>query len=446
MTMNCRYFQDHLTEMLAGELPAEEQKRMEQHLAACPACAAEYRAAREALHAVTPHRDLAVPATLRDRILEAAKTETAPTAETAAAAAPTRRPRRRMLFRLTAGALSAAAVVAVALVVGLNTPARAARNCFRQAVASMSSAQTLQMELRIRTYPVENFAYTNPEANFVPHSIQVVYAPSLMWRVEKPERKALFDGKVIYQWLGDNDGYIQYPDADVLANLALLIDPRTLLLREEEIATTTQGATYRIVRAADAMLLTVTCPAQGDYRESDYMLNTSILESNTRREYSFDPDNGRLLSARIWAVTDRGERQLLDLEKIAYDRPVSAAELTARPDDIAWIDLRKAPEGKRLAGIDVEKAGELILHALTGWDETVLDDALYFYGPNGRKLLHEQYYGAVPTAIGKAVQSGEYPGRFIPCKLLLRNGKREKIMLALRNDTPNGSWVVDGGL
>lgn len=456
--MNCPDFHDRLTDLLAGELTPEAKKRLEDHLAACPACAAAYRAAREALDAATPRIELKAPAALKSRILDAARrAEIAPAAETdaaetaskiaaAATSAPARRPQRRMFFRLTAGALSAAAVVAVALIVGLNTPARAARNCFRQAVASMSEAQTLSMELRIRTTPADNFAYTNPAEEFVPVTIAVDYAPRLRWRIEKLARKAFFDGELIYQWLGDDDGYIQSPNADIMAGLSVLLDPRTLLLREEELAVSTQGATYRIVRAADAVLLTVTCPAQGDYRQSDYMLNTSIAESNTRREYRFDPDNGRLLSARIWAIIDGGERQILDLERIAYDRPLSAAELTARPEGIAWIDLRKAPDGRRLAGIDVEKAGELVLHALAGWDEGVLNEALYFYGPNGRELLREKYAGAVPTSIGKAVQSGEYPGRFIPCKLLLRNGKTQKLMLALRNDTPNGSWVVDGGL
>lgn len=442
--MKCNQFQDNLTDLLAGDMTAAEQQQMEQHIASCPACAAEYRSAREALDAVAPHCDLCTPAGMKERILAAAR---AASAQNDANAAPApRRPRRGRMFRLAAGALSAAAVVAVALVVGLNTPVRAARNCFRQAVASMSDARSLRMDVRIRTDPQENFAYTNPSLDFVPVSIETVYTPELKWRIEKPERKALYDGEAIYQWLGSGDGYILYPDANLLGEVSLLLDPRMLLLEEEQMTASTPGATYRIVRAADAVLLTVTCPAQGDYRQSDYMLNTSIAESNTRREYRFDPDNGRLLAARIWAVTDRGERQILDLERIEYDPELSADALTARPGDIAWVDLRKAPDGKRLAGIDAKQAGEMILHALTGWDEDILDEALYFFGPNERQALRAQYGGAVPTAISEPVQSGEYPGRFIPCKLLLRDGKTRKIMLALRNDTPNGVWVIDGGI
>lgn len=447
--MKCRQFQDNLTDLLAGELSTAEHMQMKRHAAVCPACAAAERSAREALDAVTPRCEIHIPDGMKERILAAAlraeNADASPNSETTAPAA-SRHSRRGLLFRLAAGALSAAALLAVAITIGLNTPARAARNCFRQAVASMSGVRSLGMELRMRTAPQENFAYTNPALDFVPVSIEVIYTPAMMWRVEKPERKAFCDGRQIRQWLSSGDGYIMYPGANVLGDLSLLLDPRTLMLQEEELALTTKGATYKIVRAADAILLTVTCPAQGDYMQSDYMLNSSIAESDTRREYRFDPDNGRLVSARIRVITDRGEREILSLEQIEYAPELSVDRLTARPDGIAWIDLRKAPDGKRLAGIDAKQAGDLILHALTGWDEGILDEALCFYGPNERKELLERFGGAVPAAISEPVRSGEYPGRFIPCKLLLRNGKTQKIMLALRNDTPNGSWVVDGGI
>lgn len=444
--MNCRYVQDHLTDLLAGELAPDRQQRIEQHLAACPACAAAYRSAREARNAVTPRTPLKVPDTLRDRILETARrTEAARGDGTVAAPAPGRG-RRRQWLGLAAGTLSAAAVLAGALLAGLNTPARAARSCFRQATVSMGTAHALRMELRIRTSPDENFAYTDPLLDFVPVTITAVYTPTLRWRAEKPDRKAFSDGTQIYQWLSTGDGYIQYPDADVLDQLRLLLDPRTLLLHEEQLARKTEGATYRVERGAEEVVVTVTCPALGDYRESDYMLDTSITASNTRREYRFDADDGRLLGARIWVVAEQGERQILDLVKIIADPPINLGELTQRPEGISWVDLRKAPAGSRLAGIDVAQAGKLILNALTAWDEALLDEALLFYGPNGREALRAQYGGAVPTAISDPVQSGEYPGRFIPCRLLLRDGTTEKVMLALRNDTANGAWVVDGGL
>lgn len=37
-------------------------------------------------------------------------------------------------------------------------------------------------------------------------------------------------------------------------------------------------------------------------------------------------------------------------------------------------------------------------------------------------------------------------GVFVPCRVKMSDGRIEKIVLALRNDNPTGSWVADGGL
>ena len=42
--------------------------------------------------------------------------------------------------------------------------------------------------------------------------------------------------------------------------------------------------------------------------------------------------------------------------------------------------------------------------------------------------------------------SGQYAGVFVPCRVKMSDGRIEKIVLALRNDNPTGSWVADGGL
>lgn len=439
--MNCSHFQAHLTDLLAGELTSAAQRQLERHLSECPACAAEYRDAREALDAVTPRVEAGPAAELSVRILRSARHALSDREQSV----PHRGPRR--FIRITAGALTAAALLAVVLTTGFNTPARAARNCFYEAVVSMSDLRSLRIEMLIRTLPQDNFSYTNPDLDFVPHTLQVVYAPALMWRIEKPGRKALYDGKQIYQWqINSGDGTIQYGNPEFLEDLTLFIDPRMLMLREQELTRTTDGAAYTVERSDSAIRLTVTAPAQGDYSKSDYARNSSISESNTRREYTFDPDNGQLLTARITVLGDRGERTLLDLTKITYDPPVDTAAMTALPEGIAWNDLRTPQTGTHLTGIGAKQAATTILDALRDRDTGILDEALRFYGPNERKALRDRYAGAVTSSVAEPVQSGEYPGWFIPCKLLLRNGKFVKIMLALRNDNPQGAWVVDGGI
>lgn len=438
--MNCRYYQELLTDLLAGELTPAQQQQLERHLAECPACAAECRSAREALDAVTPHIDTALPAGFESRLLEAVR-RAAPAPERLAS-----QRRRRRLIRSAAGIFSAAALLAVALMTGLNTPVRAARSCFRQAIVSMSGLKSLDMELQVRTRVGDNFGYIDPDLDFVPHTLRVVFTPGLMWRIEKPGRTAVYDGMQIHQWMDFGDGTVQNGNPGFLEDLTSFIDPRILMLREQELATSTDGAVYTVTRNAQTIRLTVTAPAQGDYEQSDYALNSSITESDNCREYTFDADNGQLLGARVTVITDRGERPVLEMTKIVYDAPVDTAALTALPEGIAWNDLRRPLSGTRLAGIGAREAAELILRAMNGWDTEVLNEALRFFGPNGCELVRGIYEGVTPSEIGEPVRSGEYPGQFIPCKLLMRDGSVREIMLALRNDNAEGCWVVDGGI
>ena len=93
-----------------------------------------------------------------------------------------------------------------------------------------------------------------------------------------------------------------------------------------------------------------------------------------------------------------------------------------------------------------EEAAARILRAMGPWDKRLLDEALRYYGTGVREQLEAHYGGLAIISAGKALRSGEYPGVFIPCEILLADGRTEKLMLALRNDNPEKCWLVDGGL
>ncbi len=100
---------------------------------------------------------------------------------------------------------------------------------------------------------------------------------------------------------------------------------------------------------------------------------------------------------------------------------------------------------------DLEKVCDCLTEELDRYltpykGKTLLDEALHYYGTDIRKELEAHYGGLAVIAIGQAVRSGQYAGVFVPCKVLLANGKTEKLMLALRNDNPEKCWLVDGGL
>lgn len=436
--MNCIEFRNRMADLLAGDTPGAEER---EHLESCPACAADYAASRRALNAVTPRHAVPPSENLRERILAAASTPTS-------SALPVV-PWRRWLGR-AAGALSAAAAVAlIVIVTTFDFPAHASKRYFGNAVASMSELRTLKMELRIRTLPQENFSYTDPSLDFVPHSVTVEYGDTLRWRVEKSGRVALNDGRRLLVWMPNVGEGFFYPSADwnVTEDLSILLDPRLLMLAEQRLATHTQGAAYRIDEEETAVKLRVMMPAQGDFRRSDYALDSSIGETNTLREYRFDKTSGRLLEVRITALLPGGNRiVLLESDRIACDEPVDREILTACPEGIDWIDLSAVPSGTRLAGISAREAATRILTAMTAWDESLLDEALCYYGPSARETLKSTYKGVAIVSVDRPVRSGTYAGVFVPCKVLLADGSRDKLMLALRKDNPEKVWIVDGGL
>lgn len=468
-TMTCRRFSELLDELLAGTLSDASRRSMEEHAAACDSCATTLRDAQRALDAVTPHIDIALPEGFRERLVEAARRRLAEqggepgqaasaisgpaaAADRNKAAAPGqprhRRPARRII-RLLSGAMAAAVLVIAALTLGLNTPARAARNNFAQAVVAMEGVRSIRIELRIRTDEDEHFDYTNPLDEPVPHTLEAIYTPQLLWRIEKPGRKALYDGRHTYLWFDAlAEGEIPPYSPGVAGMLYLLIDPGQLLSFEEQLTRSHDGSRYTLHREGDTLRLTVHSPAQGDFSQSGYMRNASVAESDTRREYRFDAASGRLLGGSITFLSADGrERTLLEIDRIEYDAPLDAATLTALPEGITWRDQTQTEAtASRLAGIDAGRAARLILDAFATWDSAILDEALSAYGARARVLLRNRYAGATVVECSAPVRSGNYPGLFIPCRLRMADGTTEKLHLALRNDNAQQRWVVDGGL
>lgn len=430
--MNCNDFKERIADFAVGE-PIPEP--MQKHLKGCADCAAELQTARRVLDVVTPRSVVEPSPDFDARILAAARTP------------PSRPSSRRRILRW-AGSIAAAAVVVVAVTLSLRTPAYAARKYFGSAVAAMSDLRTFRMELRVRTRPHENFSFTDPRLDFVPHTVTVEYGDTLRWRVEKPGRAAFDDGTTVRMWLsGAGQGFFA-PTGGLNAakELGVLLDPRLLMLSEQRLAARTKGAAYEVDEEGPTVRLRVVMPAQGDFRQSDYALNSSISESNTLREYRFDKASGRLTEVRITALLPGGDRVvLLESDRIAYDEPVDRAALTAVPGGIEWIDLSCGPSGNRLAGISAREAATRILKAMNSWDETLLDEAFCYYGTQVRELLKSVYKGAVILSVDKPVRSGDYAGVFVPCEILRADGKSDRLMMALRNDNPEKSWIVDGG-
>ncbi len=397
---------------------------------------------------LTPQVEVKPSADMRSRIL----------AEAANQQSVQQKARPRRLRYWLGAAASAAAVVAIAITLTLNSPAYAARKYFSLALVVMQQAKTMIMTGKLRTEAEEPIDYINPQADFVPATIKVIYDEPMLFSIEKKGGRAVLykgadgTGDYVYQWSNFNNtlsGWKSQHADFVNKEMEAILNPRLLLETEYRIAESNKGTDYEIIEVGEMVIVRVATTAQGDYSQSDYRLNTSLAEANTLREYTFDKNTGLLHKLRIVIMIDDKPVTIMESESIDYNEPLTVADLYDKTlfESITFNDMSiRAEASSPLIGIEADKAAEIILKAMQTWDMNILNTAMTLYKGDTMKVLESRYKGVEVKSIGKAQSSGLYPGKFVKCKVVMPDGSKETLMLALRNDNKQGVWVVDGGL
>lgn len=394
---------------------------------------------------LTPKAELKPSADLRSRILRAAEQQ-------AEQQQSEQKARRRPLYWL-GSIVSAAAVVAIAITLTLGTPAYAARKYFSQALALAEDVKTLVMQLSVRTLKDEPIDYIHPSHDFIPATIKVIYDEPMLWSLEKKDGRTLLfkGGDEIYQWIKGGDqgiGWVMHYDGYPDSDLAVFLDPRLLLEAELRTAERNKGTRYETYDNGETVVVKVSTSAQGDFSESDYQLNTSLLEAYTIREYTFAKSTGELLQMSIGIITDQQVVTVIASEAIRYNEPLTVDDLYDKTlfEKVAFqANEMKVDESSPLACHSADEAAKIMLKAMGSWDSEILSTAMHYY----RDLmpqLEAKYKGLKVKSIKKAVKSGLYPGRFVECRVMLANGNEEELILALRNDNSQHIWLLDGGL
>ena len=415
----------------------------------------EYNNNEQIIDMLTPKVEVKPSSDLRERILQAAAQQSAQRSAQQAKSKTVAQPKRHITYWL--GAIgSMAAVVAVAITMMVNTPAYAARKYFSNALLAVQDAKTMIMKLSVRTEADEPIDYINPEDDFIPATVKVIYNDPMLWCIEKQDGRTLLykgadsTGDFVYQWIGGADGKIgwkQNPEGYVEGDLAIMLDPRLLLQAEKGIAKNSKAAKYDILDNGELVIVRVTTTAQGNYSQSDYMMNTSLAEANTVRVYSFAKSTGELVQMRIDFVVDNKPITVIESQSIAYNAELTPADLSSKDlstISFSQLDIAKSASSP-LAGITADEAAKIILQAMKSWDNEILGTAMAYYKDFMPKL-ESIYKGLEVKSIGKSFSSGLYPGKFVKCKVVLADGKKETLTLALRNDNKNKVWLLDGGL
>lgn len=339
------------------------------------------------------------------------------------------------------GGISVSAVAAMLLVVLIPT-GLSAKEVLREAIEALRSYENMEMEVEVRTRPVENFRYINVKESFITHRINMVASDSLVrWRVDKGERIAMGDGNEIYIWLPSlNLGWHlgSQDKENVLGYLANFLEPDKILERELNNCLYNREAEYKIERKDKNITLIVHSQPQGNY-ENPYMLNQSISDSESIRRYVFDADSKMLKSASVSIKEGNDEIDVLRVSSIDYAS--ENKDICKLDDSVRFVEMEDQPGG--LKGLNAEEAASTILNSFTEWNERIIDKVIF------REVsdiaYRDRFKGSKLISIGKSFTSGNGNSVFVPYTLILPDGSLQRHNIALQK-TEYGGWIVVGGL
>jgi hypothetical protein len=333
----------------------------------------------------------------------------------------------RMLLRnrWSWGFGTAAGAVGVILVVLLASPrahATAAQIMARgaQAVAKLTS---VHLRGQLRTLPADNFSYISADQDSYPIELWKQIEPELKWRVEKPGRVALMDGKTTllyiknantaYKLEGTSSSAFDTDWLHRIANLSHTISNELLNAQANgwklELAQQT-GADGR----AKAV---VTVHARSGIPDDDYTKNKFFETADTRRVYQFDDQTEMLDSVRIFQVTNGVETPIFELSQIDYNQPIADSVWQVDlPTNVSYYqEPQKLPDNDTYASMTPEQAARAFFEACGRQDWA---EAGKFMSPLNDQM--KAYLGGAQIiSLGQAFTSQTYGGRFVPYEVKL---------------------------
>ncbi|MCE5199047.1 MAG: hypothetical protein ABFD54_16880 [Armatimonadota bacterium] len=449
--MNCRSFRKRQVELLdACPDPATIADLLE-HIAECSKCAQELREAQTVMARITPSQKLRDSSKVKERIMNSI-TDLNTTQQTDAY----RRPGYRKLVHV--GIFAAFLLLAI-VATGRFTSRNGSISSpvyvtLAQASEFVRGVKTMHISARMRTIPQGHFDCIDLNAPLIPVEMWTQFGDLAMVRIQKQHRKIVADGKSTTM-LMQTGGTPLAAKFDGLAEgcfstLAPLLHPDTLFERESKAAESSDSdvnvATEFGSDGREKTILTISAKAQGDFSESDYLRNKSIIESYNIRIYTFDAQTSRCEGVQVYIRTGHGNVLVFETTKIEYDIPLDPSLFRLNvPKSATWLNESNETEVVRdTSSMQPDEFAQEFFDTLSRSDwqkarqfsESLLDNS----------DLRKMFGGLKIISIGKPFRSGLYPGWFVPYEIQLKSGQVRKHNLAIRNDNPKRQWIWDGGL
>jgi hypothetical protein len=419
---------------------------LRRHLQECAGCARDFACLERALAVPQPVLGMQASSDFKERTMSKLNAEL----QTLAA------PRRwfpvtgfRLGFSLAGAAAILAIVVALPFIGSIGTPSgrgstSGATALLAQSVQAMANLTSVHMIVRMRTLPNDNFELIGVKYDFVPIEMWKEFGDTPRWRVEKPGRVVVMDGKSSVLWMkpdkasrgGTRTGFVEW--------LLPLLDADKVMESELRAAQNKESKAVLAHDGVGRILLTVTRTAEGDL-SNDWVRNKSIREADHTRIYSFDSATHRLNGLQV-IVRDSGrDVSVLEISDIRYNNPLDAKLFALElPENVVWtVSPEEMPVTSQPLPATAKEAALAFFEGMAdrNWDRVL---TVYPYASLDDRIK-SAYGGLQVISIGEPFQSGLYRGWFVPYEIRTPDGRIKKHNLAVRNDNRAGRFRLDGG-
>lgn len=346
--------------------------------------------------------------------------------------------RKTFIWGIGSASIAAAILCAILLPTGMS-----AKKLLASAIDALTSRQTVEMDVDVRTLPMETFSFIDIDKPFVRHHITVSKNDStIQWRVDKGGRAAYGTLTENYTWIPSFDiGWHSHrPPEAILDYISTFLSPEKIIEAELYQSIGDNGSTYQLARNGQDINLTIHAKPLGDF-SNPYMLNRSIAESENIRKYTFDADTRLLKSASV-TVIDKGNLiEVLRIKDIRYNADTQT--IANLPQSIKFIDYDKEFSELGFTALPPEEVAAIVLNAFAEWDEEIIHKAI----PQeiGDKFYKGQYKGSQLVSVGKPFRSGKSGNVFVPCSVKMPDGHITKPNVVL-SQQPDSTWIISGGL
>ncbi len=363
----------------------------------------------------------------------------------------------RIIMKSSITKLSMAAMLLIAISLGLtflnkSTPVVYANQVLADAIKAVSDLQSVHMKARMRTLPRDNFSNIGLNYEFVPIEMWKQTEPNglMQWRVEKPGRVLVVDGKKTIMFIRPDYAVLKdmaYPIGSFDSWPARFLNVRQLLDGELEYAKNCGREiliSHKKIDGRDKIILEADIPA--NVPENDYLRNKFIMDSAHLKIYKFDAATKLLEGLQVYVHSDGNDVLIFEITDIEYNKKIdnSFFALNLPESTVISQEPKILPDNEKYQKMSPKEAATAFFLACAKED---WNECLKFKAQSNIGERTKQYLGGLEVIkIGEPFQSKGYGGWFVPYEIRLKGGFVKKHNLALRNDNHAKRWTVDGGL